>query len=274
MWSSLADCCCSFLTQAEKSSEFVVLASQELLGKCLNHESTSTIELSVTTLSLAKARKWTAWSSVVKIKDGIAAEESLLEIEKALLNPTNTKEQLGALGAICKMIQNNPPPNPLTGRILSALGAEVFSVFQVYGTLSNQSIELQSQRVAACADCMKIALACYQQFSTDFPEADTTEFLIVLFEVFIAVLRFNGLPNHPPPQRELSDPSIGRMCAQAITHVARTTPTPFKASMGGMPEHNRAVLEFAVRGEMSGYAVATAPAPVKKKLNLKGFSKR
>jgi len=264
----------SILTQAEKSSEFVVLASQELLGKCLNHESTSTIELSVTTLSLAKARKWTAWSSVVKIKDGIAAEESLLEIEKALLNPTNTKEQLGALGAICKMIQNNPPPNPLTGRILSALGAEVFSVFQVYGTLSNQSIELQSQRVAACADCMKIALACYQQFSTDFPEADTTEFLIVLFEVFIAVLRFNGLPNHPPPQRELSDPSIGRMCAQAITHVARTTPTPFKASMGGMPEHNRAVLEFAVRGEMSGYAVATAPAPVKKKLNLKGFSKR
>ena len=152
----------------------------------------------------------------------------------------------------------------------------IFSIFQAYGTLSNPSVELQSRRAAACADCMKIALASYQQFSTDFSEEDTTEFLIVLFEVFIAVLRFNGLPNHPPPRGTLSDPSIGRMCAQAITHVARTTPVPFKASMSsGMSDHDRAVLEFAVRGEMSGYAVATAPAPapVKKKLSLKGFKK-
>eukprot|EP00536_Pseudo-nitzschia_multiseries_P003440 jgi/Psemu1/252652/estExt_Genewise1Plus.C_530049 len=261
----------------KKSPELVSLASQHLLEICLNHESTSITELSVTTLGLAKSRNWTAWSSVVKIKDGIAAEESLLELEKALLNPINIEEQLGALGAIRNVVQNNPPPNPSTGRILSALGAEVFSLFQAYGTLSNNndsSSELQAQRVTACTECMKIALASYQQCSTDFSEADITEFLIVLFEVFIAVLRFNGLPNHPPPQGERSDPSIGRMCAQAITHVARTTPIPFKASMGGMSEQDRAVLEFAVRGEMSGYVVARAVAPVKKKLSLKGFSKR
>ena len=263
----------SLSTRPENIPEIIDLASQELLEKCLHHESSTAAELAMVTLELAKSRNWTAWSSVVKIKDGIAAEKSLLEVENALLNPSDVEEQLNALGAIRSLIQSVPPPNPLVGRILSAIGAEVFSVFQAYGTLSNPSIEIQSRRATVCADCMKIALASYQQFSSDFSEEEITEFLIVLFEVFIVVLRFNGLPNHPPPQGKLSDPSIGRMCAQAITHVARTTPIPFKAGMGGMSEHDRAVLEFAVRGEMSGYAVATAPAPTKKKLSLKGFKK-
>jgi hypothetical protein len=261
----------SLSTRPENIPEIIDSASQELIEECLHHESSTTAELTMVTLELAKSRNWTAWSSVVKIKDGIAAEKSLLEVENALLNPSDVEEQLNALGAIRSLIQSVPPPNPLVGRILSAIGAEVFSVFQAYGTLSNPSVEIQSRRATVCADCMKIALASYQQFSSDFSEEEITEFLIVLFEVFIAVLRFNGLPNHPPPQGKLSDPSIGRMCAQAITHVARTTPIPFKGGMGGMAQHDRAVLEFAVRGEMNGYAVATAPAPTKKKLSLKGF---
>jgi hypothetical protein len=263
----------SLSTQTEQAPELVSSAAQELLEECLKHESASMAEVAVVTSRLAKHRNWTAWLSVVKIKDGIAAQESLLEIEKALLNPSSVEEQLEALGTIRGLIQNSPPPNALTGRILSAVGAEVLSVFEGYGTLSDQSVVLQSKRVAACADCMKVALASFQQFSSDFSDGETTEFLIVLFEIFIAVLRFNGLPNHPPPQGTLSDPSIGRMCAQAITHIARTTPIPFKACMGGMSAQDRVVLEFAVRGEMSGYAVATAPAPVKKKLSLKGFKK-
>jgi hypothetical protein len=263
----------SLTSQTEQAIELVSSAAQELLEECLKHKSATMAELVVVTSRLAKQRNWTVWLSVVKIKDGIAAEESLLEIEKALLNPSGVDEQLKALGSIACLVQNSPPPNPLTGRILSALGAEVLSVFEGYGTLSDQAVELQSKRVAACADCMKIALASYQQFSADFSDGDTTEFLVMLFEAFNAVLRFNGLPNHPPPQGALSDSSIGRMCAQAITHIARTTPVPFKASMGGMSAQDRTILEFAVRGEMSGYAVAAAPAPVKKKLSLKGFKK-
>ena len=116
-------------------------------------------------------------------------------------------------------------------------------------------------------------MASYKQFSSDFSESDVIEFLVVLFESFIAVLRFNGLPNHPPPQGITSDPSIGRMCAQGITHVAKSTPVPFKVCMSGMSEHDRAILEFAVRGELSGYVVTAASAPVKKKLSLKGFKK-
>jgi len=263
----------SLTTETEVPSKLVGFAAQELLEDCLKHKSATMAELIGVTSKLAEQKNWTAWLSMVKINDGIAAEDSLLEIERAFLNPPTVEEQLEALGTIRCLVQSSPPPNPLTGRILSALGAEILSVFEGYGTLSEQSAELQSKRVAACADCMKVALATYQQFSTDCPDGDTTEFLIMLFEVFIIVLRFNGLPNHPPPQGALSEPSIGRMCAQAITHIARTTPIPFKASMGGMSEHDRAVLEFAVRGEMSGYAVAAAPAPVKKKLSLKGFRK-
>ena len=263
----------SLSTQTEKSSKLISSAAQELLEDCLKHKSATMTELVGVTTRLAKQKNWSAWLSIVKINDGIAAQDSLLEIERALLNPSSVEEQLEALGTISSLVLSSPPPNPLTGRMLSALGAEILSVFEGYGTLSDQSVKLQSKRLAACADCMKVALASYQQFSSDCPDGDTTEFLIMLFEVFIAILRFNGVPNHPPPQGALSDPSIGRMCAQAITHIARTTPIPFKASMGGMSEHDRAVLEFAVRGEMSGYAVAAAPAPVKKKLSLKGFKK-
>merc|ERR1712238_16084 len=235
----------SLSTRPEKALEIIDLASQELLEKCLYHESATTAELAMVTLELSKSRNWMAWTAVVKIKDGIAAEKSLLEIKTVLLNPCDMEEQLNALGAIRSLIHSVPLPNPLAGRILSAV----------------------------CADSMKIALSSYQQFSSDFSEQEITEFLIVLFKVFIAVLRFNGLPNHPPPQGVLSDPSIGRMCAQAITHVARTTPFSFKASIGGISEHDRVVLEFAVRCEMSGYAVATAPVSTKKKLSLTGFKK-
>jgi hypothetical protein len=263
----------SLSSREEIAPEKVKLAYQELLKQCVKHEAVSIAEHSSIAVSLAEARDWTTWSTVVKVKDGVAAEKSLGEMERALLNPSYSGEQLIALSAVRNLVQSAPPPSSLVGRIVSALGGEILSVFQGYGTLTSNSAEIQSQRVTACADCMKVVLAAYHQFAADCAEEEISEFLIVLFEAFIAVLRFNGLPNHPPPQGPLSDPSIGRMCAQAITHVARTTPMPFKSCMGAMSEHNRTVLEFAVRAEMSGYATGSAPAPAKKKLNLKGFKK-
>ena len=112
-------------------------------------------------------------------------------------------------------------------------------------------------------------MVAYQQYVSDVGEEEINGFLLIMFDTLIKTLRFNGLPNHPPPQAG-SDPTIGRMCAQAILHVARTTAVAFKACVGSMADHDRAVLEFAVRAEMSGYATA-ASAPAKKKLNLKSF---
>ena len=263
----------SLLMRSENNDEMINSAAHEVLENCLNHKATDKSELATVTLELAKSRKWSAWSSVVKIEDGIASEKSLLEIESVLLNPNDVEEQLNALGAIRTLIESIELPNVLAGRILSVVGGEVLSVFEAYGTLGNCSNEVSSRRISACTDSMTVVMASYKQFSSDFSESDVIEFLVVLFESFIAVLRFNGLPNHPPPQGITSDPSIGRMCAQGITHVAKSTPVPFKVCMSGMSEHDRAILEFAVRGELSGYVVTAASAPVKKKLSLKGFKK-
>jgi len=264
----------SLSTQAKQALDPLYLAAQELLQDCLKHNSTTIAEVAMATARLAKQKNWTAWLSIIKINDGIAAQESMMEIEKGLLNPCSVEEQLRVLKTIRILIENTPPPNALTGRILSAVGAEILSLLEGYGTLRDRSVKLQSKRVPACADCVRIALASYQQFSVDFSDDDITEFLIMLFETFIIIVSFNGLPNHPPPNGTVSDSSIGRMCAQAVTHIARTAPVPFKTSMSGMSEDNQIFLEFVVRREMSGYAVATASAPLKKKISLKGFKRR
>jgi hypothetical protein len=97
-------------------------------------------------------------------------------------------------------------------------------------------------------------------------------FLSVVFEVWTAVIQFNGLPNQPSPNSR-ADPTLGRLSAQAIVHVARSSPVAFKTSVAGLSDHGRALLEFSVRAEMNGYAAAPTQAPVKKKLSLKGFRK-
>ncbi|KAG7357447.1 heat repeat-containing protein [Nitzschia inconspicua] len=263
----------SVFVRKENTPEIVRVSLQQLLKHCVLHESVDVSDQSFIATTLAKNRDWAAWSVVVAAKGGIAAEKSLVEVEKALLNPSYAGEQLTALAAIRGLIQSSTTPSARIGRLATALGAEILSVFRAYGILTNLSPDIQSQRLAACADCMKIVLTSYQQFGGDCTEEEVAQFLEVVFEAFIAIIRFNGLPNHPPPQGSLSNASIGRMCAQAITHVARTTPGPFKTCLNGMADHERAVLEFAVRADMSGYEIAAGVAPTKKKLDLKSFKK-
>jgi hypothetical protein len=252
----------------------VNLALHEVLKMCLEHDAITIQEHSAIATAMAKSRNWATWSVVVAVKDGIAAENSLIEMENALLNPSKAEEQMAALGVIRNLVQSAPLPSLMVGRIVAALGAEIISIFQAYGTLTSSSEEVRTRRAVVCADCMKIILAANQQFLADgTSEDDMTEFLTVVFEAYISALRFNGLPNHPLPQGALSDPTIGRMCAQAITHIARTAPGPFKSCLGSMSEHERVILEFAVRAELSGYATTSTEAPTKKKLSLKGFTK-
>jgi hypothetical protein len=273
---SLANAVRKFVLCTSKyfETDFIELALQEALEACLRHESTTLSEISKVTTELAKSRNWAAWAMVVKIKDGEAAEKSFIEIENVLMNPSTVDEKLDALCAIATLTQNMQSfPNSLAGRLLSTIGGEVLAIFLAYGTLGEYSEEVSSRRVLACANSLKISMASFKQYASDSSGSDVTGFLIILFETIIKVLRFNGLPNHPAPQGQLSNPSIGRMCAQAITHVAKTSPGSFKACMGIISEHERAVMELSVRAEMSGYVVAVAPAPIKKKLNVKGFTR-
>lgn len=266
-----------FLSQKDMKGSLpqaIMAPSQELLRECLAHDSVTIGEHSFIATALAKARDWPSWSVAVTVKHGVAAEKSLLEVESALLNPSSVEEQLEALTAVRELVQKSPPPNAVVGRILAVLGAEVISVFRAYAAVTaDSSAEILRRRAAACVDGIKILVATNQQFSADSSDEEMAEFLIMLFDAFILALRFNGLPNHPPPQGALSDATIGRMCAQTITHTARTTPLPFKSCMAQMKAEDRALLEFAVRAEMNGYIVAAQPAPSKKKLSLKGFKK-
>jgi hypothetical protein len=260
------------LSSKEKTiPEVVKTAVRCLLSECLGHEAITLKEQSSIALVMARAREWDSWSVIIRVNDGVAAKSSFSIVQSVLLDASRPDEQLAAVAALKGLLQNIAPPSALVGRVVCAIGAEILAVFQAYGTL-NVLKEAHSYRTTACADCMKIALIACQQLGSDALEAEMTGFLVVLFQSFIAVLRFNGLPNHPPPQPN-ADPAIGRMCAQAITHVARTAPVPFKSSMAGLADHERVVLEFAVRAEMSGYVNAAAQAPAKKKLSLKGFKK-
>jgi hypothetical protein len=246
----------------------VKTAIRSLLKGCLLHQGIGVKEKSSIAAALARAGDWDAWSVVARLDEGAAAGQSLKVLQGVLLDSNRPEQQLAAIEQISLLLQSAPPPNPLVGRVVYGIGAEVLSLFQAYAT-QNVLKRVQSERPKACATCMKIALATYQQFASDAGEEELAGFLVVMFHAFIAILRYNGVPNHPPPQAG-SDPAIGRMCAQAILHIARTTAVPFKTCMARMVDHDRAVLEFAVRAEMSGYATA-APAPAKKKLNLKSF---
>ena len=260
------------LSNKKMPSDKIKTASSSLLKACLAHESVTVNEQSAIATEMAKTGKWDTWAVVCSVNEGRAAGKSLEVVQSRLVESSRTDQQLAALGAVRELVQSTSSPSPLLGRIVFAVGAEVLGILQAYATLDVPS-QAQSQRATVCAKCMKIAVVAHQQLQSDAAEDNiVTGFLIVLFEAFIAVLRFNGLPNHPPPQSQ-SDPALGRMCAQATLHIAKTTPAPFKTCMASMVEHDRAVLEFAVRGEMSGYATSAAPEAVKKKISLAGFKK-
>jgi hypothetical protein len=244
-----------------------------LMKECLSHEAITMKDQSEIAVSMAQSKDWETWSVVIQAKDGVAAEASLVIVQTSLLECGNDAAQLPVLATLRNLFQSMPPPNALTGRLVCSVLAEVLTVFQAFATMQ-VSPEVQPHRTAVCADCMKIALVAIQQFSSDgTPEEGVAQFLLVLFQALIVVLRYNGLPNHPSPNPGSSDSALGRMCAQAITHVVRTAPLPSKSSMGLMSEQDRTVLEFAVRAEMSGYVVAPTQAAPKKKLSLKGFKK-
>ena len=247
-------------------------AAGSLLKECLSHDAITPKEHSRIAVEMANSENWAAWTIVCGANDGVAVDETMEVVKGFLLDSSRSSRQLAALKAVHTLVQNKPPPSPMLGRIVFAVGAEVLAVLQGFATL-NVPTDSQSHRTTACADAVKIVLVGYQQLVSDAsPDEIITGFLLVLFETFIAVIRYNGLPNHPPPQSG-SDPSLGRMCAQATLHAARTTPNPFKTCLASMADHDRAVLEFAVRAEMSGYAAPASQAPTKKKLSLKGFKK-
>lgn len=250
-------------------------AARVLLGQCLFHEAVGPKERRQISYQLAQAGSWETWSIVCAADDAASASVSSMKVLQAvLLDSTKPDNQLDALAALRQLLQT--PNSDLVGRIMAGVGPEILHCFKMFGTLETDtalSRIVQKRRATACTETMKIILVVLQQLIADqVEERELMAFLMVFFEYMNLVLRFNGLPNHPPPKTG-SDAALGKMSAQAILHIAKTAPTVFKSTLAILPESERAVLEYAVRGEMTGYANTSANAPAKKKISLKGFKK-
>jgi hypothetical protein len=246
-------------------------AGKMLLIECLGHDSLTKTEHESIANDLATAGNWDGWMAVAAIDDGNLVTKSLDIVQESVGNSANPTAQIAALTTVRELVQKSPVPNPLVGRILFKMGADIIGVLYQYGTMKIPDAA-RPHRTSACAEAMKITLTAYQQIVAEEQEEVVASFLLVVFETLLAVLRFNGVPNHASPEVH-NDPALGRVCAQAILHVARTTPGPFKSCVAMLADHERPLLEFAVRAEMSGYALAGGQPQTLKKINLAGFKK-
>jgi hypothetical protein len=247
-------------------------AAKRLLKECLRHSAIDLNERQRIACDLATAGNWDSWAVLSSVDDGLTIAPSLEIVQTVLRDCSTAPSQLAILSVLSGVIQSASIPSPLVGRIFHYVGGDVLATLYQYGTLKVPAAA-RAHRQGACANSVKLVLIAYQQISSD--ESDGQQvatFLSILFETLLAILRFNGLPNHPSPQTD-GDEALGRMSAQAILHIARTTPVPFKASMASLSDHDRGLLEFAVRAEMTGYVVQGQQAPVKKVLNVRSFKK-
>merc|ERR1712183_1064573 len=135
-----------------------------------------------------------------------------------------------------------------------------------------------SYRTDVCADAIKMIMFSFQYIisSNNEPCNESTEeslsaFLKIFFSILAEVIDYNGLPNNTK-ENYGSDSALGRMSAQSIVRIVRSSPSAFKASLLKLPEKERGVVEVAVRAEMSSYSSATTSRS-KKKLKIKAFRK-
>ena len=246
----------------------IVEAAKKVFVECFGHTTTSRKERGKLAMHLVEANEWDAWA-VAFAADGGASTHKSLEKASSVLTDHASSYQLTSLKAILTVAQSSPPPNVTISCLMNVAGASVIELFYSHGT---GKVAGGKGSTEACAGAMKIILISFMHLvSSDTEESEFAAFLGVVFGVFLAVIRYNGLPNHPSPQAG-GDSSLGRLCAQAILHVAKTAPGPFKTCVATLAPHDRTLLEFAVRGEMTGYQVQGGTQE-KKKLNLANFKK-
>lgn len=217
---------------------------------------------------LALAKSWDHWTDFASLGNDEVVADSVPLLQECLSNQTNLSSQLEALSATSKLLQR---ATSAAGSLFFALGGECMVMFYKYGSCQI-NMAAREFRTQACAESMKVLLLAFQYLSTS--DEDLIPFLQLFFEALSAVLRYNGIPNHPsPPNSPFADPTLGRLCAQAMLHVARATPDPFKQLLTMLPKSTRVLVEFSVRAEMNGY-VATPQQQQRqapKKISLTGF---
>jgi hypothetical protein len=238
----------------------------------------------------AQQGSWEAWAIVCsQLDDASGFVHSLDAIKDALSDWNDASRHLAALAAMRSVVQDSVAANSaesIIGHVMTGVGAEIMHLLKAYGCMLAGG-QIAEHRTAACTDCVRIIILTFQHMhaSSSVSEQEETAveqydeqmisaFLSVVFESLVSLIVFNGLPNHIISGNGgvNADPVIGRICAQSIVLVARTTPLAFKASMALVGPEDRGMLEAAARAELSGYASGSREhAPVKKKISLTGF---
>jgi len=269
--SSLVDFLATTVLQAQDSfSQSLHASAKVLLLECMNNPCVSSTERQRVALLMAQAGAWDCWGLLYVDSSAPEDRESLGVLKQALTKATGQETHLAQLSAVSKVVVG--ASMELLALVILGVGTEILGLMHFYGTLASTTAQNYDaiKRQLCFAESVKVVIGFYQQL---LQQEFLSEFLATVFETMLAVLRFNGLPNHPSKE-ETGDAALGRLVAQTVVHVARTSPEAFKRCMGAMSEQDRALLEFAVRGEMTGYAQSTqGQAPAKKKLNLKSFKK-
>ena len=254
------------------AQEAVRKAAKLLMADCLSDDAIPVSLHRDMAREMAVDCQWEPWAIICShSSNGQALSNSLAGVKAAMKDVRSVDKHLPALSAVRRVTQEVTVPSVLIDIVMQGVGAQVLGLLKAYGTLSIPAKEAQNNRITGCADSMKIIMIAYQNLLSADNHVQLAAFLSVVFEALTSVIAYNGLPNQASPQPG-ADPTLGRLSAQAIVHVARTSPVAFKESMATLSDQGRALLEFSFRGEMNGYASVTQ-APVKKKLNLQGFTK-
>lgn len=281
---SLVQFCVTLLSSKDTDSNTIIHnemkeATSALLLQCIG--SVSEAEKKLFARESALTENWTAWKIICisNTNGGDSLFETLLStadvVRDCLSDTENVSRHSAALSGIRSAAQENPMIVPY---LMQSLGAYIIQLLRMHGLYQCKNVESQSQRTSVFADGIRLLLLSLQQLiaaasTSDEAQTQLSSFLQLMFKIMVEVIEYNGLPNNPKPQNIESDVALGRTCAQAIVHVAKSSPASFKMSISTMELNDRSILESSVRAEMSGYGGATGVAPVKKKLSLKGFTR-
>ncbi len=248
-----------------------IAACLSLLQACCKKTLMSHQEWGQIAMFTAGNGSWDAWAVICSTLPPMYGVMCSIHTIKTSLGDLNSgPRHSAAIVALRTELQSSSVEHPsLICCVLQNVGCEVLQLLRAHALHILAGKGFDENRESVCAEAVKINVMAFQYLnSVSKEEGEFVSFIITLFEVLVESVSFNGMPNHPTGKIGGNE-KIGRMCAQVFVHVARSSPILFKSTVAIMSMESRAVLESAVRADMSGYEAPKMET--KKKISLKGF---
>ena len=245
-------------------------ACLSLLQACCEKSHMSHQEWGQLAMFTASHGLWDAWAVICSTLPPMYGIMCSIIAIKTSLGDLSGSCHAAAIVALRTELQSASVEDPsLICPVLQNIGCEILQLLRAHALHILAGKDFDETRLTVCAEVVKINVMAFQYLnSVSKEEGKAVSFILTLFEVLVESISFNGMPNYPAGKVG-GDESIGKMCAQVFVHVARSSPILFKSTVTMMSMESRAVLESAVRADMSGYAAPKLET--KKKISLKGF---